>query len=817
MFFRADVWAICLTLSTILALVSSSDGKLVDDRQEAGETTKSSKSRGHNVDSSDPFGWSKSYMDEYEYWHFRTTGVEDSIDQRHANLILSQELYRPLNLNQNTFKNDSVTNEAYTSYINGPEVDQDACSSHLRLMIDLVKELAQINTQRRSINATQNVPDLPAIEERHIHLARILDSYGRYESGALSGTHRMYGAREQCLETPLLLGVGAKQQVVNTRACSAKLKITPHLDQRMLSLLNRAEVNIELAICLPNTCHSNSLSNNKHLIQWLVDTQFQMPETIYVDKHREVESLFCLNDWNESMIELPTSGKILIGLICVWLTTMLYVTYNSDRLRSHGSWIPLTLINCADLRLHMSNLVGINDVPDKNIGSRVDFGTLNIIKITFILAAVYGHTMIFSVFTASDIIRVYASVHKTSFLGSFYNRTLAVDTMFVITGILLTFITLRKIDSSSASKKLNRPIPFAVTCFMIGLARYLRIVPALALVFWFKKTVWMYIGNGYLWIKTFSNETFYGACKQEPWYSPFTTLPTQLPLERQCMPQTWSVICDTRFAFLAAPFILLLRKRPKLVIALAIILTAYSSVLMYRACHQIEPEYIALLTNIKGDAMAIFGRNTGTVYTTFQNRFGGLFIGLIAGYIIFLYYKSQIKDWPNWFKNHATKFAASFVISVELVPLLLPVLYRNFYAVVEPIRPHIAKHFFVTMRPFWCTANAVIMMRMITDWKDSTFFKLTNGNLLRMVSKVMYSVALVHVEVIVYFLTQTNDLITRFTMANALSLGSNSLLVSFVFGTLFHLIFESPIHVLVDKFLMSIAALTMKEPHKKDE
>lgn len=802
-----------LLLLGIFSTVLNSDGKDVVENGVSGESSSSTGPKGHNIDPTDPFSWSKSYMDEFEHQYFHLSGVEDSLDQRHANFILAQELYQPMDNDINKYRTSSGTLEDYNKYINGPEVDQELCSSQLRQMVDLLDELAHINRQRSRANVSQIghlTPEGPTIGTEHIHLARIMDSYGRYESGTLSGRSRMFGHSEQCLETPLLLGKGTNQQVVRTRVCSIKLRVHPHLDTRMLPLLERANPLVELAICLPNTCHSNSLSNNKHLIQQLVDSQFQMPTSIYADKHREVEDLFCLNDWNEPMLGIPTSGKVLIGLTCVWTLIMLIVTWNADALRSNGNSKLIALVDGMDLKLHMSNLVGLNEDRGKKLSSRIDLDTLNIIKITFIFAAIYGHTIMFRIFTSSDLIHVFSSIHKTSFVASFFNRTLAIDTLFVVTGLLITFMTLKKIDTSPSSERLYSPVPFTATCFMIGFARYLRLIPVLAVAFWYKKSIWIYLGSGLTWSKIFNEKTLYGACKQEPWYSPFTMLPTQLPIVAQCFPQVWSVVCDTRFAILAAPLILMLRKMPKLVISIALILTVWSTFMMYQAAFSLKPEYLALLRRLKGDALANFGTSS-YLYTTFEYRFGGFFIGLIAGYITFMYYKAQIKQWPVWFKTHATRAAVLLVVGSELFPLVYPVLYRNVFPLVEPIRPHIAQTFFVNLRPIWAVANAIIMLRMITDWKDSTFFKLTNGNLLRMVCKVMYSVALVHFDVIIYFSTQGVEAVDRFSVSQALTVGSCSLVVSFVIGTIFYLVIESPLNTFSERLLTKLANLAMKE------
>lgn len=151
----------------------------------------------------------------------------------------------------------------YRRYINGPDVDQRLCRRHLLRMNALLDELEQINRYQRHFHTDKSNSSTLRLDERHVLLARVLDSYGRYESGVLIGRADLIGSSEQCLETELKLGLGPDEGPTKTRYCKASFGFNADLDSR---IHKKSDVYIQVGVCLPNTCHSNSLKDNRHLI-----------------------------------------------------------------------------------------------------------------------------------------------------------------------------------------------------------------------------------------------------------------------------------------------------------------------------------------------------------------------------------------------------------------------------------------------------------------------------------------------------------------------------------------------------------------------
>lgn len=731
----------------------------------------------------DPYKWSKIYLKENLDGRFKLIADDETMDKRVANLIRSQEVYRLFDINGNTLDSDDVqVHEEYRRYINGPEVNAETCSKQLRQMVELLDELEVINENKRMRRDTRNA----TLNKRHIYLARILDSYGRYEGGALSGRSKMLGSSKQCLETPLLLGTGASEQEVRTRVCSVKLSVDTYLDDDLRSLtapeLSKHQASFELAACLPNSCHSDSLKFNKDLIQRLVDSQFALPSTIYVHKHRKIEDLFCLNDGNEP-IDLPTTGRVLLWLAAVWMIALCYVTYRSDILMLSDNKFVRLAGKHMDLKEIMTQFAGSNATRARN---RVDFDTLNVIRFLAMSMIILAHAYLIYLSKVPDAIRMSSKVHMNWFFSWMHSTSVQVDTFFVISGMIFTVILMKKFD---AIRDVSSPWKLANACLKISFFRYLRLVPLYFLLFWFKKSVWIYTGSGLVSDKGYNQHSLHGSCKQETWLTPFTPLASYLPLRAQCIPQAWSVGCDIFSAIFITPLILAISRRPKVFVPLAA-LVAYLSILhMYNSVYSLEPHLFDILEGFKGDITFVSSKRSD-LYTNIQFRIGSMLIGVLSGYVLYCYQEGAIKDWPAWFKSYATRLALVAAVFVKLYLATLPLQYAYVFPYIA-IRHRLYPHIFVASRFIWAAACAILFLRVTTDWRHSFLVRLTNGNAFRVLSKLNYTVLLLHLDILHWIFDDTqrqNEYSHLSTTAMAATL-----VYSLVLGFFIHICFESPI------------------------
>lgn len=754
-------------------------------------------------DASDLYYWPTHYLDEYDDISFKTIVQENSIDRRLSNMIFTQELYVFTSTNANGLKNGTAdTLEEYNRYINRPEVNQELCTSHLRLMIKYLDELAHINDNYRKKQDSKI-----KIDERHIHLARVMDSYGRYMSGSLVGRSRMLGSSNECLETKLLLGVADNQQVVGTRFCGAQLDIKAYLEPKLQQFANQTDAYIEIGICLPNTCHSNSLADNKRLIQRLIDSQFQLPEAIYADRHREVVNLFCLNDGNSS-VELPISGKILIILMCAWVVAMLIVTNYSSRMSSSDNHLAILASRCMDLKIILSKLVGLGTKVRGDISaqSRIDLNPLDFVKFVSLYMVVLGHALLLYINYGPDLHRSYAGLQREAFVAWVAGRQFYTDTFFVISGLLLVFGTLQRLNKSAS------PLSFFKNWYSITISRYLRLVPIYFLVFWFKKSIWLHAGTGLMWPKTFNKDTLYGACRHETWLTPFLPIAAYLPLGKQCLPQGWTISCEIVFAIISPPLILGLIKRPRVALASLALIGTTNVIWMYYASMTLEPHEMKISSRAKGDMTFILSGLKSIVYTATHLRLAPLTFGAITGYFLHLYNERKINDWPYWLKTTATSMSFATLAAIELLFVSLPNLHKYvmpYIALQDKLVPHVL----VLGRAFWTIANGVIFLRMVTDWKDIFFFKLVKGNLLRCISRICFAVMLIHFDVILFEVYTLGNSLGLSTIS-VISLCSSAFLHSIVLSAIVHAIFESPINNFVTNILQGSKRCTI---HRKKQ
>lgn len=418
-------------------------------------------------------------MEELYHDGFEVLNVEESIDERVSNTLLTHAKVHPMDINLNKLSstNPHVIDE-YNQYVNGPEVNDELCSAHLYQMVRLLEEMKQINDIKRSRGRLDAAS--PTLDKRHIRLARVLDSYGKNPSGLLDGQSFPFGSSAECLDTKLQLNTSDLNQLTGTRSCIATLDPYSHLHLSLKKAQHDPDhefMGIQVHICLPNTCHSNSLANNRQLIQTLIDSQFILPASIYVNQSREVVDLFCLNDGNQST-GIPTDGKILLYLITAWIFVIVLVTVRNN--------VAPILRNYFDLGILIENFV-----PSRTSRSagRLSLDSLDFIKAVLSMLVIFGHCSMIVLYAATDRGRAAKERDRSIKDVSELALPMIVDSFFVMSGMIWTYLGLKRLSNTrfALDEKFNLSAYIKLSLGMV-LNRYLRIVPLFWLYHRFKKS-----------------------------------------------------------------------------------------------------------------------------------------------------------------------------------------------------------------------------------------------------------------------------------------------------------------------------------------
>ena len=265
----------------------------------------------------DPQAWQYDYIDELtnSSTSFELKVHDSSLGERHANTLYLANLHALGDLSFFKFNSgDPTSDREHLNAVAGAQVNDDQSE---RELLEMAVQLARANTLD---------------PERRIRLARALDSFGRYESGALAGNSKLLGDYNECLQSNLL-STPSSSQLIDMRHCWAQVSLDSQLNERLRrrprlehETANGAE--LSSGVCVPRACHSRSFANESlvALVQQLVESQLVFPKSIYSTHNSSltpattyrVELVFCQPDEDSQCLRMPTSGKLCLAFIALW-------------------------------------------------------------------------------------------------------------------------------------------------------------------------------------------------------------------------------------------------------------------------------------------------------------------------------------------------------------------------------------------------------------------------------------------------------------------------------------------------------------------
>lgn len=751
------------------------------------------------------FHWIFRYIDEFTT-EFKVMFIEHSIDERISNLQYVKKLllmYDPdwFRINQGDPQKDKL----YEQYSAGKVVNGQLCVKQLTSMLSQLKELNSILENKRTNN--QTAPKV--LKESHIRLARVLESYGHYDSGVFLGRHIFPGSSSQCSGSQMMLDSDKPESKTSSRYCTAHLKIDKHLSPKIKSREKHnfePDANFWVGICLPESCHSKSFKQNKEPIQALVDSQFKLPTSLYLEENLEVEFIFCGVDGDSYLAKIPISGWLFIMFIICWISLVLFATiykYKNSMINSQTDsfkedWISRA-IDSLDLTRSWENF---KQKKEKDKNYRVQLNVINPIKVICCMYVVYAHSSLAVMFANS--LNMPQFIHWGEGLSSYYMSLVTsniIDTSFVITGLLMTYFIHKRHSKSRqdqyiGEEKLRKFKILFEQYINVVFARYLRLLPVYFLVFWFNKSLFHLVGSGPNWDYGSNMLTMVGACRHETWLSPFILIPAFSQPNRQCLPQAWTVATDLFFCTLLSPVLLLMIRKPILAIATLLSVSLLSTTALYIKFIRTPESLLEDMLEIRADAIIRAYMHFPEYYVAPHYRLVSFSIGSIAGYLLYKYNKSSDKQWPHWFKGAATKLSWLFILTLFLTAGSYPFLVNTPLVTEFKIQRFIFKAYMTIIRLMWSIANSIILMRMVTDWKDSRLMRAFSGRFWRAMSKLNYAFLLLHLNVILYDIGTAATSLDYFSFRRCLFNFRATYMQTALISLVIYVAFESPI----DKF-----------------
>ena len=823
----------------------------------------------------EPSAWRSKYTEELYDDQDELLIIEESLDERLANIAYTSLTSR-MNTDYGYFDSGSKELDGKNRLsFEGSQVNDDNCTRYLEQMVELLHELAgKLELQR--LDGDERYLDL---DEKHIHLARVLESYGRYDSGYFTGKTSSLGSFEQCELSKLLVNDSRGERVFEeTRFCWARHRIDKHLDVELRERIGtpfEAKQKVLLSgICIPKSCHTRSFSKNVELFEILVHSQFKLPSELYLDSNLELDSIFCLPDEDSEFRQLPFMGRLFVATVTCWLLVgifaIFYNKYNKPNLNrepvkasnieeepqttnfptkvdTHKS-LSRTFLETIDFSASLKDFLEFcnRDTNDSNASqqarslssrSQVDFSNLNFIKVLGTVYVVCGHAGLALISYSNNSLFTSKEYETDRMLMVMAIGVFVVDSFFVISAMLLTHGIVKKLDVSNLQSDQNREPDHGTEesqarkesrdvqmTFYLNFGakyvvkRYLRLIPMYILVFWFNKTIFTHFAVGGPYADYgINSRTTHGACQNsDPWWTPISFTSAWTPMGQKCVPQAWSVSCDLFLVLIIVPVSVLLAKRPQIAFGVIVLLSAWSSSLAWNAYTTADRAKMIEITEGHGESISYALNDLSYLYTSPHYRITVSLVGVIAGYLIFVEARERRKLRQDGVKNTENTHIILKVMNCLRHPVVtVPI-------TILSIQPYVSAYFMVEIRRsipledrllsfeqtnvfyrvLWAISNGILFIRMVTDWKDSSFMQFASGKLWKILVKLNYAVLLIHIHIIHMSLWSPTHM-RMFSMSRAFYDFFACFSMSLPIAAILYVIFENPIDKLVRKMIIN--------------
>ena len=443
---------------------------------------------------------------------------------------------------------------------------------------------------------------------------RALDAFGKIGAGYFEGNTYAMGSYDECFS------------ISNTQYCLTELT------------LETAKTDFELtyALCLPQACSKNDIIDSVNFTNLRLEERnvsFQLG-LIRCEKENKPSYnagaivMICVWSLFAAMVLGATAFHIGHRKLELWKTHS--STTDTEKARPpqrprKKSYAKIAVDFIFSFSLYKTVPTVIATPPQP----RYVITSLNGIRVISMFWVIIAHTNLWYFFYISnDIAFLRDTVPRFSY-KMVPNGVFAVDTFFLISGLLTTYLTLREMKKRKGKFNL----------LYYYLHRLLRITPVYAFVlfsYWF---LTVHLADGPIWRQTIGYDSrFYQNCEKY-WWTNLLYINNLYPRNHIniCMPWTWYLANDVQFFILAPVIIATLYKLYKAgLIMIGVLLIGNIAIL-----GGISGGYGLRANVAKFDEIteALDGRDTHNstddIYTKPWTRIGPYLIGILMGYIFY--------------------------------------------------------------------------------------------------------------------------------------------------------------------------------------
>lgn len=486
-------------------------------------------------------------------------------------------------------------------------------------------------------------------------VARMIDATGKLGgSGIYEGNWASFGSYEACVN----LDVAEEKYICNMTIPAfkgnymlAKMYNTPDTkteDVRIHSdgnLLKHGDYNIDwqglndtnlqdfilglqlnppqLGICVPSVCKVKSVEMALNFLVNLIPTNFAPNGTSPSFAIGDSSYTAGRNEFTSA--DIVTLFVLSVILLMAFTGTLLDV-YCKDNYKLNKN-VGVSILKCFSLYTNGKKLLSTEKTPG-------NIGCINGIRFFSISWVVLGHTFYVGSFVPWDNPFAVADLYFNWRMMTIFSGTLSVDTFFLLSGFLMSYLTMKQLDKSKG--KIN-PL-------MLYLHRYIRLTPAYGLIMLVLSTVILHFGSGPMW----SMFTVQSDNCAENWWANLLYINNFIDQSHMCMGESWYLACDFQL-FILGPLMVWPLWKYRRVGPLYIFFWLAVSCIVPGVLTYVNDWPPMIFSTISSDTWF------NEFYTRFYTRATPYLWGIIVGYFMHKY--------PNWHRKGTKKLSKVVVLS----------------------------------------------------------------------------------------------------------------------------------------------------------
>ncbi|XP_028129554.1 nose resistant to fluoxetine protein 6-like [Diabrotica virgifera virgifera] len=485
------------------------------------------------------------------------------------------------------------------------------------------------------------------LQDMKLWAAEMFDASGKFPSGVLYGSPYALGNFDQCVD----IKVPYSDDPFVGKYCMAKITVTPLAKYKMTEQIDyqfgryetffnvsawskmlayqhedsKASRNeIYFSFCMPSSCTHEDLKEKLTSLAEIINNDFN--ETILTI---DVDQKDC-QIREEYKVSTGDAVFIFIVLLCfvIVLGCSIYdmITRDDDRYISRvpGKWHDLFMCfsfphNLKKLATKTANEDGLECLAG--------------VRVLSMFLIIFGHRCMFT-FGSPLTNPIFLEQMYSKFEAAVVlNGPLIVDTFFLVSGFLASYIILLHLKHSSNAVKVG----------LIYVHRLIRMTPAYAMVLLFYCTVYVSVGSGPFWQERIGVEK--NRCV-ETWWANLAYVNNYVNTENLCMFQSWFITCDMHY-FLTVPILVLLLKWNALYGVVTIVALIACSIVVAGSSVYLNNESPILLVYAKLLRDPVSNATFRTIYIPSHMRASPYFLGVLTGFIKYQLKHSSFKL-PQW-------------------------------------------------------------------------------------------------------------------------------------------------------------------------